>query len=255
MGIQTVCVSHDPRGIAMMKYEEVVRGLQEKIEHGDYKEAGQLPTVEALCKEYEVSKITIKKAMDELEQMGLISRRRGSGTFVKNVSMPGAKRTGFEMSEQMTGFYAEHSARGEKVETVVYDFSVVVPPQNVAKLLGMDPDEFAYHVCRVRLADGVAHAIEYTYMPINVIPDLRRRNVESSIYGYIENDLHLKVASAHRIVRASLPTQEECERLGIDKNEPLLEIEQVGFLDDGVPFEASLSKHPHHYEFFTISTK
>ncbi|MCH3943780.1 MAG: GntR family transcriptional regulator [Atopobiaceae bacterium] len=239
----------------MMKYKEVVKGLQEGIERGDFKATGQLPTIAALCKDYGVSKITIKKAMDDLEQMGLISRRRGSGTFVKNGAAKPVARSGLEMSQQMSGFNAEHSARGEKVESVVYDFSVTTPPEKVARLLGMEPDEFAYHICRVRLADEVAYAIEYTYMPIKVIPDLRLKHVEASIYAYVEDELGLKIASAHRTVRASLPTAEECERLGVGQHEPLLEVEQIGYLDDGIPFEFSVSRHPHGYEFFTISTR
>ncbi|MCH3968129.1 MAG: GntR family transcriptional regulator [Atopobiaceae bacterium] len=239
----------------MLKYESVVNDLKLKIEDGTFAANSQLPTVTQLCERYDVSKITIKKAMDELEQAGLISRRRGSGSFVKNVTHGTAEAARWEMSSQMQGFTGEHGSLGETVETKVYDFSVVCPPEDVARALGMDEDTFAYHVCRTRAAEGVIHCIEYTYMPIDVIPDLRRKNVETSIYTYIEKDLGLKISSAHRIVRASLPTPQEQERLEVGPIEPLLEVEQVGFLDDGVPFEWSISKHSHAYEFRSISTK
>ena len=107
----------------------------------------------------------------------------------------------------------------------------------------------------MRLADGVPRAIEYTYMPIDTIPNLRLRNVEGSIYSYIEDELGLKVASAHRIIRAVLPTQDELSWLKVKANSPLLEVEQVTFLDDGTPFEYSISRHPNGYEFRSISTK
>ncbi len=122
-------------------------------------------------------------------------------------------------------------------------------------MLAIEADEFVYRIIRARFTNDRPHAVEYTFMPIELIPNLRRKNAEGSIYGYVEGDLHLKIASAHRIVRAVLPTPDEQEWMGVDKYQPLLEVEQVAFLDDGTPFEYSFSRHPDGYEFRTISTK
>ncbi len=239
----------------MLKYQIVIDDLRLAIKNGTYPAYSQLPSVNKLCEQYEVSKITINKALGELETEGLISRRRGSGSFVKKVETSSATPGANDVSGQMTGFLKEHEARGEKVETVVYDFSVVRPPHHVAVALDVDDDSFAYHVCRVRCANGKQHVIEYTYMPIDVIQDLKLKNVQTSIYSFIENDLGLKIASAHRIIRAVMPTAEERKRLNVPEGEPLLEVEQTGYLDDGRPFEYSISRHVHNYEFHSISTK
>lgn len=238
----------------MLKYETVADDIRIRIAAGEFKPNEQLPTTEELCEQYDVSKITIKKAMDELTLHGLVARRRGSGSFVKGlVETDFSKGSGWNMSSQMTGFKTEHEALGEKVETTVYDFSVVHPSEDIAEALGMEPDEFAYHVCRVRSANGVPHVIEYTYMPIKIIPGLREKHVADSIYDYIEGELGLKIGSAHRIIRAVLPTGDECERLHVEPDTPLLEIKSVGFLDDGVPFEYSIPRHARDYKFFSIS--
>lgn len=237
----------------MLKYESVASDIRDKIASGAYAPNDQLPTTPELCDQYRVSKITIKKAMDELSQQGLVARRRGSGTYVKRVTTPEAKSpAGWDMSSQMTGFCADH--KGHKVTSEVHDFSVVRPTVEIASLLGVESDEFAYHVCRTRLVDGIPHVIEYTYMPIKLIPDLRERNVESTIYGYLEDELGLKIGSAHRIIKAVLPTPDEVEWLDIEPTQPLLEVKQVGFLDDGVPFEYSIARHCRGYEFYSIST-
>ena len=119
----------------------------------------------------------------------------------------------------------------------------------------MEDDSFTYHVCRVRCANDKPRVIEYTYMPIDVITDLKLRNVQTSIYSFIEKDLGLKIASAHRVIRAVMPSAEERKRLNVPEGEPLLEVEQVGYLDDGRPFEYSVSRHVSDYEFHSISTK
>lgn len=237
----------------MLKYESVADDIRKKIASGTYAPNDQLPTTPELCDQYKVSKITIKKAMDELVQLGLIARRRGSGTYVKRTTAAEAKSpAGWDMSSQMSGFCAEH--KGHEVTSQVHDFSVVRPEHEVAELLGMDSDEFAYHIVRTRLVDGVPHVVEYTYMPIKLIPDLRERNVETTVYGYLEDELGLKIGSAHRIIKAVLPTDDEAKWLGVDPSQPLLEVRQVGFLDDGVPFEWSVARHANDYEFCSIST-
>ena len=239
-----------------MKYKVVSDDLREKIEDGTYRPNDQLPSIEALCRLYSVSKITIKKALDELEATGLISRRRGSGSFVKNARpMLGGTPGNFETSGQMAGFMAEHKALNQTVTSEVKDFQVVRPPKDVAECLGIEPDQFTYHIIRIRLADKQALAIEYTYMPIDLIPNLREKTLHASIYAYIEGDLGLKIASAHRVVRAVLPTKDEVAWMGIKSGSPLLEVEQVGFLDDGTPFEYSISRHPNGYEFRSISMR
>ncbi|WP_321974151.1 GntR family transcriptional regulator [Paratractidigestivibacter sp.] len=237
-----------------MKYEAVADSLRKKIRTGAYRPGDQLPSIEHLCELYSVSKITVKKALDELESSGLISRRRGSGSFVKNIKpLLGGRIGHFETSGQMAGFMNEHKSLGQTVQSVVKEFAVVTPPPEIASMLSIDEDQFCYHIVRIRIADDEPRTVEYTYMPINIIPGLRVKTLEDSIYNYIENDLGLKVASGHRIVRAVLPTKDETEWLNISRDSPMLEVEQVGYLDDGTAFEYSISRHPNGYEFRTIS--
>lgn len=76
-------------------------------------------------------------------------------------------------NDRAQGFSYEH--RGEKVTSVVYDFSIVNPPADVATQLGIAEDDFAYHIVRVRQVDEKPIVIEYTYMPSELILALKRR--------------------------------------------------------------------------------
>lgn len=241
----------------MTKYETVAQDLQQKIMSGEYQANDQLPTLSELCDIYAVSKITVKKAMELLQAQGLVATRRGSGSYVKGIAQHELSVPAYETSLQMGGFSSDHAARGENVRTEVEDFSVVNPPADVAEKLGMERDEFAYHVCRVRYANETPQVVEYTYMPIKVVPDLRAEHVAGSIYGYIEGDLGLRIDSAHRAVRAVMPTKQERAWLDLKSkpNVPLLEVEQVGFLDDGRAFEYSVVRHAGDlYVLHTVSS-
>ena len=155
------------------KYEAIAADIRRSIEDGALKPGDKLPTVVEFCELYSVSKITVKRAIEQITEEGLITSRRGSGTYVKDTAgLPG--QVFFQgKNDRAQGFSYEH--RGEKVTSVVYDFSIVNPPAEVATQLGMAEDDFAYHIVRVREVDGQPIVIEYTYMPLELIPGLKKK--------------------------------------------------------------------------------
>lgn len=240
----------------MLKYQELVNTLLDELANGVYKKGDRLPTTPELCERYGVSNTTIKRAMDELELQGVVARRRGSGVYIKETAVAkGVVTHQGSISQQMSGMSAEYEGTPQVLTSEVHDFSVIRPKPEIADKLGMDSDGFAYHICRTRLVDNVPKVIEYTYMPISLIPNLRESTLKASIYHFIEDELGLKIGSAHRTIKAVMPTDDECIWLRIGTEEPLLEVRQVAYLADGRPFEYSISRHTSDYEFYSISTR
>lgn len=236
----------------MLKYEQIALDIQKKINNGQYLPNDQLPLEKEMCIQYNVSRITIKKAMDKLVMNGSVVKRRGAGTFVKDVDLE--EITDISTSKQFNGFSGSHM--GEKIQTKVIDFKVINPSQEIANKLKMEKDDFVYYICRVRYAEDKPCVVEYTYMPIDVISGIKRDMLDGSIYRYIEEDLKLKIKSAHRTVRALIGNDLEKEELNIDDNMPILQVEQIAFLDNGQPFEYSKSSHRgDKFEFKSISVR
>lgn len=226
-------------GSFMLKYEVIAKELRDDIVNGVYSPGQQLALEKEMCEQYGVSRITIKRAVDELVKQGLVVKRRGSGTFVKSLEDQDVKELG--MANQFNGFAT--TFQGRDVGTQVLKFDIVHPEKEVAAKLQITEDDFIYDIIRVRSLDGEPIVVEYTQMPIQLIPGLKRHVLENSIYSFIEGDLKLKIQSAHRTVRAVMPTDEEKQELAIEGVLPLLEVEQVAFLDDGRPFEFSIAHH------------
>ncbi len=223
------------------KYESIADDLRRSIENGDLKCGEKLPTVVELCNLYGVSKITIKRALEQLTELGFVTSRRGSGTYVKETVAQNQNLYLLAKSDRAMGFTREHIDR--PVSSVVYAFDILVPPAEIADKLNMDHDDFAYYVERVRLIDDLPIVIEYTYMPLYLIPGLKKNHLYGSIYRFIREEAGLNITSFHRVVRAIAATDEEAERLQTDPGAPLLELEQTGFLDNGQPFEYSRSRN------------
>ncbi len=216
------------------KYEAIAADIRRSIEDGSLKPGDKLPTVVEFCELYSVSKITVKRAIEQITEEGLVTSRRGSGTYVKDTA-------GLPDQAFFQGFSYEH--RGEKVTSVVYDFSIVNPPADVATQLGIAEDDFAYHIVRVRQVNEKPIVIEYTYMPLELIPGLKKKDLYGSVYSFIREQCGLKISSFHRTIRAVAATEEEAERLDTEPGAPLLELNQIGFLDSGNAFEYSISRN------------
>ena len=227
----------------MLKYQSIAEDLQRSIEDGTLKPNDKLPTVVELCDLYGVSKITVKRALNVLSENGLIASKRGSGTYVKNTTELAEDAFLFGRSDRALGFSTEHKDCAQEVSSVVYTFSIVTPAPAIARHLNIGEDDFTYYHERVRCLDGVPIVIEYTYMPLDLIPGLKKSTLYESVYGYIQKTLGYKISSFHRFLRAVRATDQEAERLDCEPGSPLLEIEQVGFFDDGTPFEYSVSRN------------
>lgn len=230
----------------MQKYIIISNDIRNKISKGEYVANQQIPFEKDLCVEYGSSKMTIKKAVDILVTEGLIIKRRGSGTFVKDLNPEEIERV--VMANQIRGTTALNP--GKKVVSKILNFSIVRVPEDAAKKLNVSSDSFVYDIYRVRYIDDKPVVMEKMYMPIDLIPGIKDKNIKGSIYEYIENILQLNIQSAHRTVSARKATDFEAEELGLEKGDPVAVAEQVGYLDTGASFEFSTSVH--RYDEFSV---
>lgn len=236
----------------MLKYEQIANDIRNKIVNDTYSVNSQLPLEKEIMEEYNVSRITVKKAYDILVEEGLIIKRRGRGTFVKDIDEDTALL--FAKSRQFLGFSTNMAQ--SSIETKVSFFQVELPDSDVQKKLKIGPNDWVYHFIRTRYKEGQPVVIEYTFMPMELIPGITMDVLEHSIYHYVEEDLKLKIQSAHRIITAYAPNEEQKELLKLKDNIPVVNVEEITFLDTGKPF--SFTQNVHNSEIFqyvSITTK
>ena len=234
----------------MLKYEKIAFDIKEDILSEKYKPNEQLPFEKELCEKYNVSKMTVKKPLHLLVNDGLIIKRRGSGTFVKDITEKEIQR--IIEKKQFSGLTT--TSIGHKVTSKVLEFKIINATKEIADILKIEEDEFIYFVHRVRYVDDKAVVIEKTYIPLNLIPGMKLADVKKSIYGYIKDKLGLNIQSAHSTVRAMKSDELDRKYLNLEKDEPILEVERVAYLDNGKVFEYSFSRHRYDKFEFKSST-
>jgi len=227
------------------KYKVVYEDMKEKLKNHVYKPNEKIPDGGSLATNYGCSKLTVAKALDLLVQEGMLIRRQGSGTYVKE-NFP--SRTTIEL-EHLSGYSKKFGK--EHLKSTVIEFTIVTPTIEIAKRLNIT-DEFVYKILRLRSVDNIPQILEETYMPIYVIPGLKEKHLEESVYDYINNELGFKIQSAHISIRGDKANSNDKKYLNLTDYDFIMEIEKIAFLENGKIFE--YSKTHHRYESFEFST-
>jgi GntR family transcriptional regulator len=189
-----------------------------------------LPPERDLAKELNVSRITVRKALDGLEREGLLVRRRGAGTFVANR---------LEKSfAQLTSFSEDMRARGRKPASQWLSRAngTVTPAEAMA--LGVSPGTEVYRFHRLRYADDIVVALETSIVPTWCLPSAEA--VAESLYDALARSGFRPVRALQRL-RGIAFTPDQAEKLGVQPGDPGLYIERRGFSADGRSCELTRS--------------
>lgn len=211
-------------------YQQLQRRLRLAIENRVLGPDDALPPERDLAEELNVSRITVRKAIEGLVEEGLLIRKQGSGTFVTNrVEKNFAKLTSF--SEDMR-------ARGRKPRSVWLNRAdgAVTPEESLT--LRSSPGTPVYRFSRIRYADEAPMALEYATVLADCLPSVE--SVETSLYEALERTGNRPVRALQRL-RAVLLTAEQAKLLKAQEKDAGLLVERVGFLKDGRAVEFSQS--------------
>ncbi|BAB07636.1 transcriptional regulator (GntR family) [Halalkalibacterium halodurans C-125] len=235
-------------GDAMKKYEAISMEIKKRIKENDYPVDQPIPDEISLSKEFGCSRMTMKRALDILVMEGLLYRKRGHGTFIVQSAIHTSRVN--VLTNEVKGL--SNLLKDKQVTSKVIQFNVEFPAEEVAAHLAIDQKTPVYHIIRLRLVDGEPYVIEKTYMPTPLIPGINDEVLHGSIYSYLIDKLGLTIAGSHRKIRACKAEALEIEHLHCEADDPILEVEHVGFLNNGVPFEYSFSRH--RYDKFEVTT-
>lgn len=236
----------------MPKYKEICNEIRLRIQNGAYKNTNnQIPDELTLCKEFNCSRMTIKKALDLLVLEGMLYRKRGHGSFVMNGVSQNPK---INILDRELGGFTKVSTGTTK--TKVLDFKLIFADLIISTKLNIDENSPVYEILRVRYIDNKPYVLEKTYMDSAIITGLNTDILNNSIYEYIEETLGLKISSANKIIRACKSNSLDIEHLDLEDSDPILEVEQIAYLSNGKAFEYSLSRHRYDkFEFTSFSVR
>lgn len=216
---------------AIPVYYQIREQIKENILKGILQTNDTLPSERELCEQLKISRMTVKQAMDSLMNEGLVSKKKGVGTFVSvpKIAQPLTK---------LTSFTDDMLRRGMKPGSRTITLSVEKPSEDIINTLQLINKDKVIYVKRLRLADGEPMAVETTYLSYDICYPLIGEQLDNqSLYNILREKCNVTLSSATQTIEVSTCNSDNCKLLEIHANSPIFFIKRITFDNNNNPVE------------------
>ncbi len=219
-------------------YVQIIENVSEAIRKGVLQSGDRLPPQLELAEYLGVSLAPVKQALSELEKQGIVARRQGLGTFIRDITPVREERIQYT---RIPWFHREMDERGLSPSAQVLELSKLRAgsDKQVQEELKLQAEDEVVLLKRVRLADDMPLANQTAYFVAAKVPGLVERNIGSkeSITQILADEYGLTIAAAQQRISADGATAEDARYLNVVEGGPLLLIERTSYLENGEPLE------------------
>ncbi len=201
------------------KFEAIVQFARRRIHSGTWNAGQRAPSENELSEQFGVSRMTARRALDQLALAGDIVRRRGAGSFIADDSV----RSSYLVIRNIAD---EVRDSGRRYTSSVRRHCELPCDAEVAAALELDRGDAVYHSLMVHLADGQPVQLEYRYIRPDAAPEYLSVDLTTETPNqYLQRTCPL--VEAHQEIAATTPKAQQCQLLGIRRSEPCLLISRV----------------------------
>ncbi|MCF1783464.1 GntR family transcriptional regulator [Lactobacillus mulieris] len=230
-------------------YRAVMRDIKQNILAQKYEDM-RLPDERSLASHYQVSRSSMKRALELLAQQGIIFKKRGSGTFINPLYLKNQALFRYEGSN--LGLTDSFKVPGKEQKIKLLEFKVINASKELAQDLFINESDFVYQFKRLRLLDNQPFLIETGYLPIKIVPELTPEILKDSLFNYLEDTQSKTVTRSFLNITVEPSNSEDQSELNLQANEPVGVMDGIFFLDDGTPFEVSNMRI--HYKYMRYNS-
>lgn len=209
-------------------YVQLKYKLLKKIETS-YKPGDLLPPESKLIMLYKVSRITVRKAMDELEREGIIIKKQGKGTYVKE------KKISYD-ANSIGSFTQRFREQNHSLKTITLEYEIIDTNHYVKDLLKCDT---LLCIKRFRVLDDAPFAIMLNYMNYEKVPNLQKKFKEQSLYSFLKKEYGIEFYGVVETIESRGATKQEAKQLDIKENFPLFSLHRLSSDKNGKLVEYS----------------
>lgn len=217
------------------RYVQLRNRLEEAITSGLLAPDAPLPPEREIAALTELSRVTVRKAIQDLVDRGLVTQRQGSGSFVR-ARMPRVEQS----LSRLTSFSEDMARRGMASTSTWLEKGIFVPSPDEVVALALSSGDAVSRITRLREAGGRPMAIERAALPVDILPDPEA--VTRSLYEVLERDGNRPVRAIQKISAVNLD-HDSATLLGLPPGAAGLKIERVSYLASGRVVEFTRSTY------------
>lgn len=225
-------------------YIQIHDQIKKDIENGVWHVGDRLPSERELSELFNVSRMTLRQAIQTLADEGILERKIGSGTYVANKKVQ-------ETMLGTTSFSEIIESQGRIPSSKVISYFITKPSSSEMEKLKIDEHTDILKMERIRYADDIPICFEVASIPYYLIENYAKNEVSCSLYKVLENKGNKVIGKSEQNISALIASEKIAHYLSIKKGEPVLRLRQVSYLSDNVPFEYVRSQYAgERFEFY-----
>lgn len=209
--------------------------LLNRIKANKYKKGEQIPTELELCKDFNVSRTTVRTALNQLTLEGYLVRQQGKGTYVADQKV---RQT---LSHTVKRYSDQIAVQGKKAEIALIAITVVPANDILKQSLDVAINDPVQRIERVRKANGEPTQYEIAYIPWDVAPGITKEHAETSLYASLKDVFNTPIAKTTEHVEITLADERTSFYLTCDEGSPCFYIETIAEDEKGKKIEFSRS--------------
>lgn len=223
-------------GSKLPLYDQIERNFRDLIVNGRLQPGQMVPSEWDLSELYGVSRLTVRKALEELVRQNWLERRHGVGTFVRQPAIASIAASKLSFTEQM-------KAIGRRPRSRLIKHGIVPATPKIARVLRLQEGEPLFEITRVRLADEIPILLETSCLPQEKFPSLSARewSGEDSLYHVLSEEYQVVITGLDHTLKPVLLTETEAHYLHAKSGTPALLSEIIAFTREGMPVEYAWS--------------
>lgn len=226
------------------KYQSIAENIKRSIEDGTYNPGDRLPVERILCEQYEVSRMTIRHALQMLERKNIIRIDPSRGAYVMDMMI--------ERSKEILSFTELMERQGYHCHSKVIKLEKIKPDAKLQERFDIGPEDEVYFLHRIRYANDEVVAVEYAHINAKYCEGLEMFNFEKfSLYDVFHEHYKLEIAYARDDIRADNIHGEDAMTLIGKKSGPALIVSNTGYDRNHDPIE--FTKTIYNYKLFTYT--
>ncbi len=212
-------------------YYQLAEWIKEQIQTGELTPEVQLPSERELSEEFKVSRMTVRQSIGFLVNQGVLTVKKGVGTFVAKPKLDHDILHLLSFSEEMT-------RQGGKVVSRIMEQSLCIPLPSVARELRIQPDTLVLKIVRLRMSGDTPLLLESSFIPAALCPGLEDIELSStSLYAVLEQEYGLSIKKADQTLEAITANEYESALFGIKQGTAMVLVEGVAYLVREQPVE------------------
>lgn len=209
-------------------YYQLLQILKEQIEKGQWKIGSQIPTEERLCGQYNVSKATVRLAIEELVLLGYLKKLQGKGTFIR-------RRCSGRSIPVLTNIGGDSLCLDGSCVVRPIESSVILPDAEIRELLDISEEEYCHFHSRLIISKGVAVSVERLYLPYGLASGPVEEKRSGTLFELIEEKCGWRIQKIHEDIEVAGINGEDAGLMSLAEGTAALRVRHLCFAKGELP--------------------